>query len=269
MGALNVAAAALVPGMPHLLAADPAPSWRELAAATRTVGDRLRERGVEAVLLLSTQWFTVLGHQVQCDPHLTGTRTDENWYAYDYGHLRYDLAVDAELAHAWADRIDAAGLQARRTRYTGFPVDTGTVTAAALLGPFPLAMVSCNLYADPDVLATVAAAGVAAAGDRRVAVVAVSGLSSGLIPRWITPAEDRIAEPEHDRWNRKVLDALVAGDDVAPLRAEFTRAAQADSQFRAHAFLTGSGAAGGGGKAEVLAYGPVWGPGAAVVWWEG
>ena len=267
MGALNVAAAALVPGMPHLLAADPAPSWRGLAAATRTVGDRLRERGVEAVLLLSTQWFTVLGHQVQCDPHLTGTRTDENWYAYDYGHLRYDLAVDADLAHAWADRIDAAGLQARRTRYEGFPVDTGTVTAAALLGPFPLAMVSCNLYADPDVLATVAAAGVAAAGDRRVAVVAVSGLSSGLIPRWITPAEDRIAEPEHDRWNRKVLDALVAGDDVAPLRAEFTRAAQADSQFRAHAFLTGSGAA--GGKAEVLAYGPVWGTGAAVVWWEG
>ena len=174
------------------------------------MGDRLRAEGVEAVLLLSTQWFTVLGHQVQCDPHLSGTRTDENWYAYDYGHLRYDLAVDAGLAHAWADAIDAAGLQARRTRYAGFPVDTGTVTAAALLGPFPLAMVSCNLYADPAALATVAAAGVAAAGERRVAVVAVSGLSSGLIPRWITPAEDRIAEPEHDRWNRKILDALAA-----------------------------------------------------------
>ena len=56
---------------------------------------------------------------------------------------------------------------------------------------------------------------------------------------------------------------------MAPLRAEFTRAAQADSQFRAHAFLTGSGARAAGGKAEVLAYGPVWGTGAAVVWWEG
>ena len=31
--------------------------------------------------------------------------------------------------------------------------------------------------------------------------------------------------------------------------------------------LTGSGAA--NGKAEVLAYGPVWGTGAAVVWWKG
>jgi 2-aminophenol/2-amino-5-chlorophenol 1,6-dioxygenase alpha subunit len=268
MGALNVpAAAALVPGMPHLLAADPAPSWKALAEATRQVGDRLRERGVETLLLLSTQWFTVLGHQVQCDPHLSGTRTDENWYAYDYGHLRYDLTVDEPLALAWADAIDAAGLQARRTRYPGFPVDTGTVTAAALLGPFPLAMVSCNLYADPTALATVARAGVAVAAGRRVAVVAVSGLSSGLIPRWITPAEDRFADPQHDRWNRKILDGLAAGDDVAPLRAEFARAAQADSQFRAHAFLAGCGAA--NGKAEVLAYGPVWGTGAAVVWWEG
>lgn len=262
---MGAVAAALVPGMPHLLAADPAPSWSELATATRTVGERLRALDVETVLLLSTQWFTVLGHQVQCDPHLSGTRTDENWYAYDYGRLRYDLTVDADLANAWADAIDTEGLQARRTRYAGFPVDTGTVTAAALLGSFPLALVSCNLYAEPSTLATVAAAGVHAAGDRRVAVVAVSGLSSGLIPRWITPAEDRFENAEHDRWNRKVLDALAAGSP--PPREEFALAAQADSQFRAHAFLTGSGAA--SGPAEVLAYGPVWGTGAAVVWWEG
>ena len=34
--------AALVPGMPHLLAADPAPSWTRLRDAVRTTGDRLR-----------------------------------------------------------------------------------------------------------------------------------------------------------------------------------------------------------------------------------
>ncbi|MFC5138516.1 hypothetical protein ACFPK1_09765 [Actinomycetospora rhizophila] len=263
--------AALVPTMPHLLAGDPAPSWAELAAATRTVGDRLRAAGVDTVLLLSTQWFTVLGHQVQCDDRLRGRRTDENWYAHDYGHLDHDLAVDTELAHAWADAIDAAGLQARRTRYDGFPVDTGTVVAAKLLDPGDRgrwAMVSCNLYADPAAMAQVAAAGVRAASGlgRRVGVVAVSGLSSGLTPRWIRPAEDRVA-PEHDRWNRKVLDAIAAGDREAVLamREEFAAAAQADSQFRAFAFLDGSGAVDRPG--EVLAYGPVWGTGAAVVWW--
>ncbi len=265
---MSVLAAALVPGMPHLLARDPAPSWAELAAATRKVGDRLRALDVETVLLLSTQWFTVLGHQVQCDARLRGTRTDENWYRYDYGQVVHDLAVDVELAHAWADAIDAAGMQARRTRYDGFPVDTGTVTASRLLDPDGAgrwAMVSCNLYADPSAMGEVAAAGVRAADGRRVAVVAVSGLSSGLIPRWISPSEDRFADPDHDRWNRKVLDAIRAGSGVAELREEFSRAAQADSRFRAHAFLAGSGAVDGPG--EVLAYGPVWGTGAAVVWW--
>lgn len=269
---MTAVAAALVPGMPQLLARDAAVAWGELAAGAREVGERLRALRVDTVLLLSTQWFTVLGHQVQCDPHLHGTRTDENWYAYDYGRLRYDVAVDAELAHGWADAIDAAGMQARRTRYDGFPVDTGTVTASRLLDPGPRAsfrwaMVSCNLYADPSALAAVAAAGVSAAAalGRRVAVVAVSGLSSGLTPRWISPAEDRFEIGEHDRWNRLVLDALRAGAEVP--RAEYARAAQADSQFRAHAFLTGSGAA--RGPAEVLAYGPVWGTGAAVVWWKG
>jgi 2-aminophenol/2-amino-5-chlorophenol 1,6-dioxygenase subunit alpha len=265
---VSVVAAALVPGMPQLLAAEPAPSWAELAAAAREVGDRLRRLDVQAVLLLSTQWFTVLGHQVQCDPRLTGSRTDENWYRYDYGKLRHDLRIDVELAHAWADAVDAAGMQARRTRYDGFPIDTGTVTASRLLDPDGRgrwAIVSCNLYADPSAMGAVARAGVRAAGDRRVAVVAVSGLSSGLIPRWITPDQDRFENAEHDRWNRKVLDAIRAGADVGALIPEYARVAQVDSQFRAHAFLAGSGVVDGPG--EVLAYGPVWGTGAAVVWW--
>ena len=179
---MSAVAAALVPGMPQLLAREPAPSWAELAAATREVGQRLRALDVQTVLLLSTQWFTVLGHQVQCDARLRGARTDENWYRYDYGHLTHDLRVDVELAHAWADAIDSAGMQARRTRYDGFPIDTGTVTASRLLDPSGAgrwAMVSCNLYADPSAMVEVARAGVRAAGDRRVAVLAVSGLSSG------------------------------------------------------------------------------------------
>lgn len=263
--------AALVPAMPHLLAGDPAPSWAELATAARTVGDRLRAAGVDTVLLLSTQWFTVLGHQVQCDARLRGRRTDENWYRYDYGHLDHDLAIDTDLAHRWADAIDAAGMQARRTLYEGFPVDTGTIVASRLLDPHGQgrwALVSCNLYAEPSAMAEVAAAGVRAARDlgRTLGVVAVSGLSSGLTGRWITPAEDRVSDA-HDRWNRKVLDAIRAGDrdEVLAMSPQYAAAAQADSQFRAFAFLDGAGVVDGPG--EVLAYGPVWGTGAAVVWW--
>ncbi|HEX8519058.1 MAG TPA: hypothetical protein VF667_05650 [Pseudonocardia sp.] len=270
---MTVVAAALVPGMPHLLAKDPAPSWRALADAAREVGGRLRALRPDAVLLMSTQWFTVLGHQLQLDPHPRGRRTDENWYAYDFGKIAYDLRMDADLASCWADEVDAAGMQARRTRYDGFPIDTGTVVAAATLDPdgeLRHAQVSCNLYADAAAMARVGAAGARAAdrSGKRVVVVAVSGLSSGLIQRWITPDEDAIADPAYEQWDRRILDLLAGGrvDDALAVREEYGEQALADSQLRALAFLHGTGAL--NGPAEVLAYGPVWGTGNAVLYWQ-
>jgi len=266
------AGAALVPGMPQLIGHEPAAGWAALADAARVTGARLREAGAEALVVLSTQWFTVLGHQLQLEPRLQGRRVDENWYAYDYGTLDYDIAIDTDLSEAWATEIESDGLQARRTRYDGFPIDTGTIVADALLDPgrtLPIALVSCNLYADASAMGVLAAGALRAADrvGRRVAFVAVSGLSSGLIQRWIEPHEDRIEIPEHERWDRRVLELLAAGrlDKALELREEYARAAQADSQLRALAFLAGTGCL--RGAADVQAYGPVWGTGAAVVHW--
>lgn len=269
----GVVAAAMLPGMPHLLAAEQAPSWAELAGAAREVGDRLRALRPDVVLLLSTQWFTVLGHQFQCDPRVSGRHTDENWYAYDYGHLEYDLRFDVPFTERWAGAVDARGMQARRTRYAGFPIDTGLIVASALLDPrheLPLAQVSCNLYAGAETLAEVGAAGARAARDAglRAAVVVVSGLSSGLIQEWIEPRQDRIADPAHDRWNTRMLGLLTEGrtDEALALREDFARQALADSQFRAFAFLDGAG--GARGPAHLHAYGPLWGTGGAVLSWN-
>lgn len=268
----GIVAAALVPGMPQLLADDPAASWRDLRIAVEEVGDRFRAAGVETVLMLSTQWFTVLGHQFQLDPNPRGRHTDENWYDYDYGRLSYDLRTDTRLTEEWIARTGEQGLQTRRTHYEGFPIDTGTIVASALLDPghgFTLSMVSCNLYAEVDSLATIGQAGAQAAVNtgRRVGALAVSGLSAGLIPRWITPAEDEISSPGHDAWNRRILDALVQGDldEAMQMRPAFAREAAADSQLRALAFLSGTGSL--SGPAELLAYGPIWGTGAAVLHW--
>lgn len=270
--ASGVVAAALVPGMPHMLAGQPASSWADLAAGVRQVGDEFRAAGVDTVLLLSTQWFTVLGHQFQLDPNPRGQRMDENWYPYDYGRIAYDLRIDVELTRRWLEVTSSRGMQARETRYEEFPIDTGTVTVAALLDPgrqFKFALVSCNLYAEVESIAALAETGVAAARDtgRRVGVLAVTGLSAGLIQQWIEPGEDRIATTEQDQWNRRILDLLVHGqvEDALAAREQFARDAAADSQFRALAFLLGADVL--ASPAEVLAYGPIWGTGAAVVRW--
>lgn len=263
--------AVLVPGMPHLLAArDPNPGWSALARATGLVGQQLRDAGVETLVMMSTQWFTVLGHQLQADPRPRGTHVDENWYAYDFGSLTYDLRVDTDVVERWAQRIDDAGMQSRLTHYRGFPIDTGTIVATRLIDPggsFRLALVSCNLYAAPEVLRDIGALGLAAAGDRRAALVAVSGTSAGLIQEWIDPDDDRIADPEHERWNDRILGLLADGDMEAALalREEYARAAQVDAQGRWLAWLAAADVT--TTPASVLARAPVWGTGAAVVTW--
>jgi 2-aminophenol/2-amino-5-chlorophenol 1,6-dioxygenase alpha subunit len=197
---------------------------------------------------------------------------DENWYAFDYGRISYDLRIDTALTERWVELVATEGLQTRRTNYEGFPIDTGTVVASALLDPgrrFELALVSCNLYAAVDDLATLGrcAAQAAAAAGRRVGVLAVTGLSSGLIQRWIEPGEDAIATKSQDSWNRRMINALTHGEaeQAFAMREQFAREAAADSQFRALAFLGGAGVL--DTPAELLAYGPVWGTVGAVLHW--
>jgi 2-aminophenol/2-amino-5-chlorophenol 1,6-dioxygenase subunit alpha len=119
-------------------------------------------------------------------------------------------------------------------------------------------------------MARVGAAGRKAASrsGKRVAVVAVSGLSSGLIQRWIRPEEDAIATSAYEEWDRRILDLLAGGrvDDALAIRTEYGEQALADSQLRALAFLHGADAL--TGPAHVLEYGPVWGTGNAVVYWQ-
>jgi 2-aminophenol/2-amino-5-chlorophenol 1,6-dioxygenase alpha subunit len=196
---------------------------------------------------MSTQWFTVLGHQFQARPVLDGTYVDENWYDFDYGTFDYRVETHPQLVRGWAEQAEQAGFQARLTDYDRFPVDTGTLVARRLLDPdgtLPVALMSCNLYVEPEEMAILGAAGAIAADELglRVAVVAVSGLSGGWINRWITPSEDRFELAEHDQWNRRILDTL-AGEGAArtlELRGKYADEAEVDSQFRALDFLYGA-----------------------------
>lgn len=269
-----VAAAAFVPGQPHLLARKPAPGWRDLADATRALGDKLRAAGVESLMVVSTQWVSVLGLQVQTRPLLEGTRIDENWHSYDFGEIDYRIETDIALTETWGDALRGAGFQVRPVDYDHFPVDTGLVTAMKLLDPagaWPVAQVSLNLYGSEGSVRQLGAAAVRAAGEvgRKVAVVGISSLSSRPIRSWIEPGEDRIFAPSDDSWNRRILDMLAAGDAEAvfDVREKYVSAAVVDSQFRALSFL--HGAINLNRPAEVMAYAPVWGMGAAVLAWNG
>jgi len=259
----------LVPGLPHLTTDKAVASWETLRQALRQAGERVKGLRPEVLVLYSTQWISVLGHSFQTNPNPKGLHVDENWY--EMGDFPFDLRVDSALGTRAAEIASSFGLATKTVNYQGFPLDTGTLVALHFLDPgnaVPVAVVSCNIYAGQDDSLTLGRAmrqAIEESGKRAV-VVACTALSARFFTEEIEPPTDRISRAEDDGWNRRVLDLIARGKnaEVLTVSSEYAQATGADMGFKAFAWLMGvldTPAAPG----NVLAYGPIWGTGAAVV----
>jgi len=259
----------IVPGLPHLTSNVPVESWEALRRGFRQAGEQVKAAKPDVIVVYSTQWISVLGHSFQTNPNPTGLHVDENWY--EYGDFPFDLRVDAALGTRAAAIASSLGLATKTVSYHGFPLDTGTLVAFRFLNPdntIPVAVVSCNIYAGQEDSLTLGRAMRRAIEEsgRRAVVVACTGLSGRFFTEEVDPRTDRFARAEDDTWNRRVLDLITQGKnaEVLTLSAEYAQAAVADMGFKAFAWLMGAlGTPTTPGT--VLAYGPVWGTGAAVV----
>jgi 2-aminophenol/2-amino-5-chlorophenol 1,6-dioxygenase alpha subunit len=224
----------------------------------------------DVLLILSTQWHSILGHQFQAAERLVWNHVDQEFH--ELGTISYDFAFDGGFADAYAATAKARGLHARSIRYGGFPVDTGTVVARKLLDPqgtLPCCAVSCNIYADRAemiVLGKAAADALRTTGRRAIAVI-VTGLSSRFLPRFVDPMDDHIATGRDHEWNVKILEILGQGrlEDVSQLARSFAREARADQKFKTIWWLSGLNGCHNDFQGEVLGYEPVQGTGAALV----
>lgn len=262
-------AAALVPGLPHVLSPNLNQHYASLAKGLEAVGDRFQKDGVERVVYYSTQWISVLGHLFQAKKDLKGLHVDENWYAL--GDLPFDFKVDRPFAEKVAAGAEASGYQVKLVDYEGFPVDTGTIVADRLLnkGRFKANMISCCVYSDyADTVKLAGTLAKAIESDKvKTAVVCVTMLSGRWFTTEIDPREDHVSSPDDDRWNKRMLELLEKGqfDQAEKLAPEYASHARVDMGFKALAFLKGAGALKQGKAAKIHAYGPIYGTGAAVV----
>src|SRR5262249_40877105 len=154
-------------------------AWRAIRDAFETVRREIESTPADLLLLYSTQWISVIGHQIQADPEPEWVHVDPEWHAL--GSMPYRFRMAAEFGHAYEKAARARGLHARTVAYHGFPIDTGSVVALRLLDPdnrIPASIVSCNMYADRGetlVLGKAATDAVGATG-RRCIAVAVTAL---------------------------------------------------------------------------------------------
>lgn len=259
----------LVPGLPHLVSDKKVESWETLRRGFRQAGERVKTFQPEVLVIYSTQWISVLGHSFQTNLNPKGLHVDENWY--EFGELPFDLRVDVALGTRAAAIASSLGLATKTVNYEGFPLDTGTLVALRFLNPdntIPVSVVSCNIYAGQEDSLTLGRAmrqAIEESGKRAIAV-ACTGLSGRFFTEEIDPRTDHISRGEDDTWNHRILDLIAQGKnvEVLALSPEYAQAAVTDMGFKAFAWLMGLlGTPATLGN--VLAYGAIWGTGAAVV----
>jgi 2-aminophenol/2-amino-5-chlorophenol 1,6-dioxygenase alpha subunit len=187
------------------------------------------------------------------------------------GDFPFDFTVDTELGARAAEIAAAQGLATKTVSYEGFPIDTGTLVTLHFLNPsstIPVSLVSCNIYAGrEDSLTLGRALGQAIReSGRRAVLIACTALSARFFAADIRPSEDHFVRAEDDLWNRRILDLVRQGknNEVVEIGPRYAEAAAVDMTFKAFYWLMGAlGVPPVAG--EVLAYGPLWGTGAAIV----
>jgi enamine deaminase RidA (YjgF/YER057c/UK114 family)/aromatic ring-opening dioxygenase catalytic subunit (LigB family) len=265
--------ALIVPGLPQpLLTPDACAGYRRLRGAFDAARARIAAWAPDLLVVYSTMWPSILGHQVQADPNPRWTHVDELFH--ELGSIPYDFRVDAGFAAQAVGAMQRRGLHARTVAYHGFPIDTGSVVALSLLTPrneVPAVIVSSNVYADRAetiVLGKATGDAVRDAGRRAVAV-AVSTLSNRLFTDFVPPEQDRVHSAKDDEWNRKILEFLAAGrlEDVAQLSRAIQKQIRVKKvvNFKPMWWLSAAVGAHNRYRGDVLGYEGVFGTGSAVV----
>ncbi len=265
----GVVGAYLLPGSPLLTLQRNVPAYAELVAAMAQVSREIEVLQPDTLVIYSTRWLAVLDQQWQGRARITGLHVDENWH--EFGEMRYDITTDVSLARACMKAANRAGVHSKLVDYAGFPLDSGTLSVNALVngdGLFPTLIVANNLYLDYEKTRSLGelAAAQATAQGKRVVVLAIGELSGTTFRDERPLAEDKVATATDDDWNRRMLKLIEQRelDELARQLPDYLAQAKVDMGFKHFAFALG--ALGGRlGKAKVLAYGPQYGNGAAVV----
>ena len=269
----NIVKGYILPGLPHLvLCPDANPGWKKVRAAMDDVRKAIEKTDAEVLMIYSTYWPSVIGHQIQARPMLEWNHVDDEFHAL--GTIPYKIKIDQALAKTYVQCAKNRKLEARAIDYNGFPVDTGAVVVSKLINPnnrFSEVIVSSNVYSDRAETLVLGKAGRDALekqGKKAIAIV-ISSLSNRLHEKHIEPKDDRIHSLKDQEWNQKFLEFLEAGrlEDVSQLSRQFHKEARVHkvANFKPFWWLAAIMGQNNLYTGRVLEYQPIYGSGAAVV----
>ncbi len=263
----------ILPGLPHpLLVPDANPSYRKLRSAFEQVRTEIENSGAELILIYSTMWSSVLGHQIQGRSELNWTHVDDDFHSL--GSIPYQFKFDSEFAKNYVQAGQKRGLHMKYVDYHGFPVDTGSVVALKLLNPnnrIPACIVSSNIYADRAETVVLGKAALDAINqlNKKTIIISISTLSNRLHQTWVPAKEDHIHSLKDQEWNLKMLEFFAEGrlEDLAQLSRQIQKEARVKkvNNFKPLWWMSSVMGAHNQYQGKVYSYEPVHGAGCAVV----
>jgi 2-aminophenol/2-amino-5-chlorophenol 1,6-dioxygenase subunit alpha len=264
----------ILPGLPHpLLKPNEREPWKKLRHAYDKVAQEIEELNPDLILIYSTYWASILGHQIQALEKPKWTLVDEEWHSL--GSIPYEFTTDVEFAKAYNMANKKRGLKSRTTAYEGFPIDTGSVVCLKLIDPknkFKSCIVSSNIYSDraEQIILGKGARDALKDQNKKAVVITIASLSNRYTIVDPKDCPDEISSKKDEEWNQKFLDFLGSGrlEDVSQLSRQFHKEARVTKKvvnykpFWWFASVMGETNA---YKGEVYEYQPIQGTGAAIV----
>ena len=184
----------ILPGLPQpLLCPEKNEGYGRLRTAFERVRDEIAASEADLLIVYSTMWPSVIGHQILSRAEPEWIHVDELFH--DLGSIPYKFRTDVDFAHRYSSIAKDRGLMVRTVDYHGFPIDTGSVVALKLLNPnnrLPSVILSSNVYADraETVVFAKAAKEALEKSNKKAIIIAVTTLSNRLHQDWIDPAHD-------------------------------------------------------------------------------
>ena len=117
----NVIQGYILPGLPHpLLCPEKNAGYQRLRNGFEAVRQEIESSEADVILIYSTMWPSVIGHQILSRPEPEWIHVDELFH--DLGSIPYRFKVDSDFAHAYSQSAQDKGLMTRTIDYHGFPI---------------------------------------------------------------------------------------------------------------------------------------------------
>jgi len=262
-----------VPPHPHpLLVPNENEGYSNLRAAFDTARKRIEESDADIILVYSTTWPSIVGHQIQAFPEPEWTHVDDDFHFL--GSMPYKFRMDVDFSNGYKAAAEARGLHARTVSYHGFPIDTGSVVALSLLNPdnrIPACIVSSNIYSNRSetLVFGKAARDVLKEQGKKAVVVVISSLSNRMFTEHIDSSEDRIHSAKDEDWNQKILEFFADGrlEDISQLSRDIHNQMRVNKvvTYKPAWWMAASMGQHNNYDGEVLAYAALHGAGGAVI----